>query len=1286
MTHLTSKISYLKLFIFAFFFVISSSIFSQTVSVDDTSYTTDNLVEVLLGNTCVPFSNSNFSSNQSVGYFNNNGGDFPISEGVIIRNGFVRYSGGEYTGDNISTTISTNGDASLQEISDNETDEDFDLTDTAFLEFEFTPIGNNFNFNYIFASNEYGKEQCERGDLFAIFLTNVSTGETTNIATVADNKSISVRNIRSGEYNVNCFSENADLFSTYNLDQLNDDDDTEVPAANTIINMKGYTTLLNASATVIPNQTYKLRFVIADYNDSDFDSAVFIETGSFDGSLDLGEDTEICGGEEIVLDSGFSGISGFSFEWKKNGVLLSENGPTLSVSELGEYSLSVSNSTCTLTDEIIISGFVATKPNDVQICTESSTINITSQVDINTILNGANSSDFTISYYTSETDANNYVNQITDPTSYQIPSNNFTLWTRLSNDNYTDCFDVVSFGVNIDPLPAVDNLSDVYECTEYTLPSISNGNYYSGSGGTGSSLNPGDRITSTRTIYIYNNNGICSNETSFTVNFSSDFEIEKEQCGSFEIPNTPLGKFYTAENGGGTEITAGTIIENDTTIYFYSVGCSISKEFNITINEIPPLDTFDTIITCNSYTFPKITNGGYFSFPNGEGRHFSEGEVFTQSRGFYGYSIDPATGCTNNSFFQLIIIKPDTIEREIQSCGTYIVPDSNYGNLYSDNSYQTIIPPNTEITNSQTVYYYVPNITGDNCTGFEVNIIINDIPVVDSFEDITRCESELPTLPVLTNGEYYTKTGGPDSEDQELIAEGSEISETQTIYIYNSNGNCDVESSFKVTIIPLPIIPSVFDQDINECETYTLPELEFGGSYYTESGGPNGTGTQLSVGDAILESQTIYIYNESEDLDGCYNEKSFFIEILKTQVDVLEDVKTCDSSYILEPLNVGEYYTEPEGAGTKLFAGDIINTTQTIYIYKDDPNFIPCQNQSSFTVTMYTTPTLDPISDLESCGSVTLPTITIPNTIVEFYLDDALTEIITPTEYTITDAGTRNIYVKAYPEGNPDCYIQDMFTITVHPLLDFNIQDGAICINPDTNEVTNPYLLDTQLDPSYYDIKWYFEGELLNNTSISSWQAIEPGTYTIEATVINPISNSDCDYNTIDVIVEGSSPVFEINFLSNNFSDTYDIEINAVNEGAGDYVYAIDSGEFQTSNQFDNIIPGTYNVIVRDLTGTCSDITLELIALDYQRFFTPNGDGVNDTWNINDLKNDLTATITIYDRYGNLIKTIKPSGSGWDGLNNNGNKMQNTDYWFLLKYTKEGQQATFRSHFSLLRK
>ncbi|MDO6598065.1 hypothetical protein Q4512_14170, partial [Oceanihabitans sp. 2_MG-2023] len=70
----------------------------------------------------------------------------------------------------------------------------------------------------------------------------------------------------------------------------------------------------------------------------------------------------------------------------------------------------------------------------------------------------------------------------------------------------------------------VDTLSNETVCTSYTLPTLTNGNYYTATNGGGTALTAGSAITTTQTIYIYNIIGTapntCSNESSFTITVS----------------------------------------------------------------------------------------------------------------------------------------------------------------------------------------------------------------------------------------------------------------------------------------------------------------------------------------------------------------------------------------------------------------------------------------------------------------------------------------------------------------------------------------------------------------------------------------------------------------------------------------------------------------------------------------------------------------------------------------------------------------------------------------------
>ena len=72
-----------------------------------------------------------------------------------------------------------------------------------------------------------------------------------------------------------------------------------------------------------------------------------------------------------------------------------------------------------------------------------------------------------------------------------------------------------------------------------------------------------------------------------------------------------------------------------------------------------------------------------------------------------------------------------------------------------------------------------------------------------------------------------------------------------------------------------------------------------------------------------------------------------------------------------------------------------------------------------------------------------------------------------------------------------------------------------------------------------------------------------------------------------------------------------------------------------------------------------------------------------DTWVIR-LPSEYNGLITIYDRYGKLIKQISSYGAGWDGTFN-GITLPSSDYWFKVEYTENNTRKEFKSHFSLKR-
>ena len=220
-------------------------------------------------------------------------------------------------------------------------------------------------------------------------------------------------------------------------------------------------------------------------------------------------------------------------------------------------------------------------------------------------------------------------------------------------------------------------------------------------------------------------------------------------------------------------------------------------------------------------------------------------------------------------------------------------------------------------------------------------------------------------------------------------------------------------------------------------------------------------------------------------------------------------------------------------------------------------------------------------------------------------------------------------------------------------------------------------MLDTGLSNTEYSYEWTFGQAELPGTG-ATLLVTQPGQYSVFITNIA----TGCTTEATAVVGVSSAPVATAT-VGADFNLTQSITVN-VTGGSGNYEFQLNNGPFQESPVFNNIPPGEHTITIRDVNG-CGSLVLTVYSLDYPRFFSPNGDGRHDTWNIPSLSDQPNAKIYIFDRYGKLITMVKPTGAGWDGTLN-GTDLPATDYWFRLEYrSQDGSEKEFKAHFSLLR-
>jgi len=273
------------------------------------------------------------------------------------------------------------------------------------------------------------------------------------------------------------------------------------------------------------------------------------------------------------------------------------------------------------------------------------------------------------------------------------------------------------------------------------------------------------------------------------------------------------------------------------------------------------------------------------------------------------------------------------------------------------------------------------------------------------------------------------------------------------------------------------------------------------------------------------------------------------------------------------------------------------------------------------------------------------------------------------------------LYVRVESTDNGDCFgIGPHLVLNVDPRPEFDvIPNEFVCLN------LPPITLSTMNPSGNYTYEWKDErGNILSTQSILT--VTTGGKYTVIAT-----SDLNCRSFPKTVTVDESiiATITEDDITVIDDSENNSITINNANNnlGIGDYEFALDNGYglYQDEPYFGNIISGIHTVYVRD-KNNCGIDLIEVPVIGFPKFFTPNSDGYNDTWQVLGINEFYypTSQIYIYDRFGKPLFTMKATGEGWNGFYN-GYLLPSNDYWFSVLLTdKNGITREKKGHFSLI--
>lgn len=595
---------------------------SQNVRVDAQRYSPQELIEnILIGSDCISdvivtnVVGGDFNgTDESYGYFEASVSNFPFADGVVLSTG--RLQNVEGPNDTLSDDDAPGwiGDEDLERaLQESET------LNATIIEFNFqSPFASQISFRYLFASEEYqegNSNTCQYSDLFGFLIRRADEQDYRNIALLPDNRTpIKVTTVHSGIPG-GCNPINANYFEGWN-------------DANAPINFNGQTKVLRAVADITPNTTYHVKLVIADHINYRYDSAVFLEAGSFQLSTDLGpnrlltNNNALCENETYIITSSVQGNGSETYTWFKDGTeIMGETDSTLDVNEAGVYSLELDNGVnCTFYGEVVIEY----SPNP----SVSNTTLINCDIDLNgfttynlfdatNAITSGNNTLNVVNFYETDTDANQDVDPIPDPTTYNNSSISQTVYARVENSN--GCFSIaeVILDVSYNQL----TLNDFETCDD------NNDGF--------ASFNSND-IRS----FIQQQNAVPAGSTIILYNSQDDMVNQSNPItGSFEnsVPYSQVLYVQILNNGN----------------------CFAFSTINLQVNPIPELLPEESLIYClNSFPETITIEAGILSgnpnsytykwFRNGTNLNLTSSQIAINEIGNYSVTVTHPLGCTNS--------------------------------------------------------------------------------------------------------------------------------------------------------------------------------------------------------------------------------------------------------------------------------------------------------------------------------------------------------------------------------------------------------------------------------------------------------------------------------------------------------------------------------------------------------------------------------------------------------------------------------------------------------------
>ena len=588
--------------------------------------------------------------------------------------------------------------------------------------------------------------------------------------------------------------------------------------------------------------------------------------------------------------------------------------------------------------------------------------------------------------------------------------------------------------------------------------------------------------------------------------------------------------------------------------------------------------------------------------------------------------------------------------------------------------------------------YYIQS-ESNGCTDIEaVNVLVNETPVVQITDPSAVCSPGTVDISVaaITSGSTGggTLTYWTDASATTPLADQSAVGVSGMYYIQSESNGCTDIEAVNVVINQTPSFtvsgtdPSVCNASdglitINGLEPSTDYTLSYDSLATTSQ---TVTITSDATGSFILNGFEAGLYDAfSITLNGCAFTAVESVDLNNPSapsIAIQLDTVVCDTYSLGEitgdNLSGNEaYYSQSNGAGISLNAGDVITASQTVYIY----DIIgACSDEASFTLTVNNTPELTNLTAQEACVSFELP-VTIEGTNLsgnQNYYDAAQAN----GGAILTGPITTSQQVYMY-DANGTCSDEVFFEVSINSLpevVSFS-GEGTYCEGETVESLTAALSGSGALTLDYT-----IDGvsNSMNTSTASIDLGTAPGVY-----VLTQITDENCNNAvnltqtiTINALPTAPNTSADVSYCANEQPDAMQAD-----GSSGSYTWYADQDLTDVLGNQDTYTPetivGSTSYYVTATENGCEGpaqiilIAFEECGIIIPTAFTPDGDQTNDTWSLNDIDAIYpNNVVSVYNRLGSKVyESIQGAYDQmpWDGTFN-GEPLPVASYYFIIEY------------------